>query len=141
MRLVESASSTARALLRAPVFAVTVVLTLSLGIGLSTAVFTVADAVLLRKLPVHDQDCLVTLWGEKRDGSVDNWPLAITQAREFARRSRALESIAYVDYYGSLPIPAVNSDNVTLLRRALVSGNYFDVLGVQPVVGRTLRLG
>jgi putative ABC transport system permease protein len=139
MKLVDRASSSARALLRAPGLAVTAILTLSLGIGLSTAVFTVADPLLLRKLPVHDQERLVTLWGEKRDGSVDNWPLGITQARDFARRSRALESIAYVDYYGSLPIPTVSGDNVTLFRRALVSGNYFDVLGVQPVVGRTLR--
>jgi putative ABC transport system permease protein len=40
---------------------------LALGIGLSTAVFTVADALLLRRLPVHDQDRLVVLWGESRD--------------------------------------------------------------------------
>ncbi len=139
MRLLRSIRSSARALLRAPGFVVTAVLTLSLGIGLSTAVFTVADALLLRKLPVRDQDRLVTLWGEKRDGSAGNWPLDITQTREFTQRSRALESVAYVDYYGSLPTPAIDRDNVTLLRRALVSGNYFDVLGVQPIAGRALR--
>jgi putative ABC transport system permease protein len=73
MRLLRSIHSSTRALLRAPGFVVTAVLTLSLGIGLSTAVFTVADALLLRKLPVRDQDRLVTLWGEKRDGSAGNW--------------------------------------------------------------------
>ena len=139
MRPVESIRAGTRALLRAPGFAVTAILTLALGIGLSTAVFTVADALLLHKLPVRDQDRLVTLWGEKRDGSAAHWPLRITQAREFRQRSRALESIAYVDYYGALAIPTVDGDRVTLLRRALVTGNYFDVLGVQPVVGRTLR--
>ena len=139
MRLVQSIRISIRALLRAPGFAVTATLTLALGIGLSTAVFTVADALLLRRLPVRDQDRLVTLWGEKRDGTADNWPLGISQTREFTPRSRTLQSVAYVDYYGSLAIPIIDRDKVTLLRRALVSGNYFDVLGVVPALGRTLR--
>lgn len=49
----------ARSLSRAPGFAMTAALTLALGIGLSTAVFTVADALLIRRLPVDDQDRLV----------------------------------------------------------------------------------
>jgi hypothetical protein len=53
-----------RSLIRAPGFAVTAALTLALGIGLSTAVFTVANAILFRELPVRDQDRIVALWGE-----------------------------------------------------------------------------
>ena len=50
-----------RSLVRTPGFTVTAILTLALGIGLSTAVFTVADALLLRKLPMREQDRLVAL--------------------------------------------------------------------------------
>src|SRR5216117_3242319 len=102
-----------RSLRRTPGFAATAILTLALGIGLSTAVFTVADALLLRKLPVRDQDRLITLWGAKRDGSIDNWPLGISQLDEFAARSRALETVAFVDYYGSSPIPILDGNNLT----------------------------
>src|SRR5207237_8321478 len=76
------------------------------------------------------------LGSEKRDGSVDHWPLGITQARDVTQRSRAMRSVALVDFYGSMPIPVIDGNNVTRLRRALVSGNYFDVLGVRAIVGR-----
>src|SRR6266567_3295054 len=128
-----------RNLARTPGFALTATLTLALGIGLSTAVFTVADALLLRKLPVRDQDRLVTLWGETRDHSFDNYPLSLKTTREFAHRSRALQSVAYFAYEGAWPVSIRDGDNLTRLRRALVSGNYFDVLGVQPLLGRTLQ--
>jgi hypothetical protein len=94
-----------RSLRRAPGFAVTAILTLALGVGLATAVFTVADALLLRRLPVRDQDQLVTLWGATADGSFANVPLRIQEAREFARRTRALESLAFFAYEGAWPQP------------------------------------
>jgi predicted permease len=131
--------SSIRSLVRAPGFAVTGILTLALGIGLSTAVFTVADALLLQKLPVVDQNRLVTLWGAKRDGSIDDWPLDLSQTREYVARARTLQSVALVDYYGSLPVPIRDGDHESRLRRALVSGNYFDVIGVRPTIGRALR--
>src|SRR5438046_93308 len=91
-----------RSLSRTPGFALTAILTLALGIGLSTAVFTVADALLLRRLPVRDQDRIVTLWGT--DGSFDNYPVGLDDAREIARRSRSLEHVASFGYERSWPI-------------------------------------
>ncbi len=129
-----------RGLLRAPGFAVTAILTLSLGIGLATAVFTVADALLLRRLPVRDQDRIVVLWGEKRDRSFANYPLGFDDAREFVRRTRSLERTAFFAYEGAWPkLIRDHGGNFSRLRRALVSGDYFDVLGAQPVLGRALR--
>ncbi len=139
MRFIQSIRWSVRTLRFAPGFALTATLTLALGIGLSTAVFTVANALLLRKLPVRDQEQLVVLWGEKRDGSFGNFPLGITEIREFTRTTRALRDVAYFDYNGAWPAPIVGADNVTRLRRAFVSGNFFDVLGVRAVLGRTLR--
>ncbi len=81
----------ARSLMRAPEFALTAILTLALGIGLSTAVFTVADALLIRRLPVGDQDRLVVLWTETREQTA-NWPFALDDVREMARRRGALET-------------------------------------------------
>jgi len=83
-----------RTLRTSPGFALTAILTLALGIGLATAVFTVADALLLRRLPVRDQDRLVVLWGAMRDRPFD-YPLGLDDAREFALQTRSLERVAF----------------------------------------------
>jgi len=88
-----------RSLRRTPGFAVTAILTLALGIGLATAVFTVADALLLRPLPVRDQDRVVVLWGQKSDQDFA-YPLGFNDAREFAQRTRVLERVATFASWG-----------------------------------------
>src|SRR5436190_834869 len=127
-----------RSLRRTPGFALTAIVTLALGIGLATAVFTVADALLLRRLPVRDQDRVVVLWGGRRDQTF-TYPLGIDDAREFARRARSLERVAFSAYEGSWPTPIRDGDRIYRLRGALVSGEFFGVLGVAPVLGRALR--
>src|SRR2546421_7691427 len=126
-----------RSLSRTPGFALTAILTLALGIGLATAVFTVADALLLRRLPVRDQDRLVVLWGQAPDRGFD-YPFTLDDAREFARQNRSLERVAFFSYYGAGPKPIRDGDQISQLRRALVSGEFFDVLGARPVLGRAL---
>src|SRR6476661_1324339 len=113
---------------------------LALGIGLSIAVFTVADALLLRPLPVRDQARLVVLWGAAPDRLFNN-PLEWSDGREFARGARTLDRAALFLYNGAAPLPLRDGDRVSRLRRALVSGEFFDVLGARPVLGRALRRG
>ena len=128
----------ARSLRRAPGFALTATLTLALGIGLATAVLAVADAFLLRPLPIRDQARVVTLWGATRDGRVDNFPLLLPDAREFAGRARALEDVAFFSYGGAHPVPVRDGSTVFRVRRALVSGGYFALLGARPALGRAI---
>jgi len=128
-----------RSLTRAPGFAITAVLTLGLGIGLATAVFAVADTMLLRRLPVRDQGSLVVLWGATPDGQFDQFPLLLDDAREFAATARTLERVEFFSYGGARPVPIRDGDQVYRLRRSLVSGGYFDALGARPVIGRALR--
>ena len=127
-----------RTLRNAPQFATVAILTLALGIGLATAVFTVADALLLRQLPVRDQDRLVVLWGQLPDQEFA-YSLGLDDAREFARRTRSLERVGYFASFGALPLPIRERDQISRLRRALVSGDFFDVLGARPLLGRALR--
>ena len=126
-----------RALRRAPALASIAILTLGLGIGLATAVFTVADALLLRPLPVRDQNRVVVLWSETSDHH--RWGLALDEAREFERRTTSLNEVAFFSYYGALAKPIREGDRVTRLRRAQVSGGFFDVLGTRPALGRSLH--
>jgi putative ABC transport system permease protein len=127
-----------RSLHGTPGFVLTAILTLAVGIGLSTAVFTVADAVLLRRLPVRDQNRLVVLWGQAPDRGF-NYPLDLDDARQFARQTRSLQRVAFVSYYGAWPKPIRDGDQLARLRRAGVSGEFFDVLGAPPALGRALR--
>jgi predicted permease len=110
---------------------------LALGIGLSIAVFTVAHALLLRRLPVRDQARLVVLWGTASERPF-NYPLGLSDGLSFARDARTLERAALFLYNGAGPIPIRDGDQVSRLHRALVSGEFFDVLGVHPALGRAL---
>ncbi len=128
-----------RGLRRTPGFAVTAILTLAVGIGLATAVFAVAEALLLRPLPIRDQNRVVVLWGATRDGSVDNFPLLLPDARDFATRVRSLQRVEFFSSGGASLVPIRDGSSVFRLRRALVSGGYFQLLGTRPVLGRALR--
>ncbi|HKA58637.1 MAG TPA: ABC transporter permease [Gemmatimonadales bacterium] len=123
---------------RTPGFATTAIVTLALGIGLATGVFTVAHGLLLRRLPVDDQDRLVVLWGQLPDKDFD-YPLGINDAHDFIRGARSLDRAAYYASWGAAPLTIREEDQITRLRRALVSGDFFDVLGARPVLGRALR--
>lgn len=139
MQFAETFAGAARKLSRSPGFALTAALTLALGIGLSTAVFTVADALWIRRLPVRDQDRIVALWGATRDGQFANFPVSLEEARDLARRATTLESTAFFGYEGAFPQTIQEGDHAYRLRRALVTGNFFDVLGSRAVMGRALR--
>ena len=139
MRSLHGLRTVFRSLGRTPGFAITAVLTLALGIGLSVAVFTVAEALLLRKLPFRDQDRLVVLWSQGADRSFAHLPLSLGTARNFARDTRTVERAAFVTYEGAWPVPIRYGDRISNLHQALVSGDFFDVVGAAPLLGRGLR--
>jgi predicted permease len=116
-----------------------VVLTLGLGIGLATAVFTIAEALLLRPLPVRGQDRLVVLWGITRDGRTDHFPFLYGDAREYVNRVQTLERVEFFSFGGAQPVPIRLDNGIVRLRRSLVSGGYFNLLGTPPLLGRALR--
>ena len=129
----------ARGLRRSPGFAITAVSALALGIGLATAVFTAANTLLVRRLPVADQDRVVMLSGESRDRKVQNWPLSYADAREFAAHSRSLARAGLFVFPGTIHVPVDVGGSTERYGFALVSGDFFDVLGATPVLGRALR--
>ncbi len=137
--LIRQVRVAARSLVRAPRFAAVAMLTLALGIGLSTAVFTVADALLIRRLPVADQDRLVLLWGEAPASRFSKVPLTLKGVRDFERRSQSLAHVAFFAFRGAVPAPIQVDGKAIPIQIGLVSGNFFDVLGSRAVIGRALR--
>jgi len=123
-----------RARLSVPIVAVA---TLAIGIGTATAVVTVAEALLVRPLPVAREQELVVLWGTTPDGQFPNVPLTLPEVQDLRRTSRTLRSIAYHTFRGASTGAFVDDDQAFQLRVAMVSGNWFDVLSARPALGAT----
>lgn len=114
-----------RGLQRTPAFALTAIGTLALGIGIAVAVFAVADALLLRRLPVREQERVVVLKGASRDGRFDNFPLSIREVRDFATHARSLERAELFSYDDPFPRPVRDGDRTWRMRQSHVSGEFF----------------
>jgi hypothetical protein len=122
---------TARMLRRTPGFAVTAVLIVALGIGATTAAFTVTDFVLLRPLPFPQPERLVKLW--ETHPNYGRTELSAGNYRDWKRGSTVFESIGlYHLHAGNL----VGSSEPLRVEGASVSADLFPTLGVQPLIGR-----
>ncbi len=124
-----------RTLRRSPGFAVAAVLTISLGVGVTTAIFTVAHAVLLRPLSYKDPDRLVFAIGEFRKRSVTDWPFSNANFLDLRRGARAtFEDFGGVFTFGSI----LRKEDGTLeqVRTAIVTPNFLRLLGARIAFGR-----
>jgi predicted permease len=123
-----------RALRRNPVFVSVAVLTLALGIGANTAIFSMADAVLFRTLPVSNPRDLVVL--RQRGPAGDIFPFTSAAAVDLAVSRDVLSGLAAFRPLLNTHV-GVNGET-ELAHMQLVSGNYHAVLGIRAVIGRTL---
>ncbi|MBC7896647.1 MAG: ABC transporter permease, partial [Cytophagaceae bacterium] len=122
----------------APAFTATALLILGLGIGMAVAMFTVFDRVILRRLPVANQERLVVLWTHRGDPKLEVSG-SFKHLANVRAESRTLSGLAAVSHWGAAPTPFIDGDASITLNRALVTGNYFGVLGAVPAMGRLLR--
>ena len=122
-----------RGLARSPGFTTVAVLTLALGIGANTAIFSVINAVLLRPLPYADPDRLLALTGTFSKSGVSDVRLSAPELNEYRREVDALQDAA-----GSwqININLTGSGEPERIAGAGVSPNFFRVLGVPPEIGR-----
>src|SRR5262245_45999978 len=123
-----------RMLLKQPGFALISIITLALGIGVNTAIFSVVNAVLLRPLPYAEPERLVWLWGNYLGGnnSAAVNPLNFLDHRE---QNRSFEHLGA--YFSPGVVVNLTGDGAPeRLRGSAVTANYFDVFGVKPALGR-----
>lgn len=125
---------TARRLLRAPGYTTAFVLTLGLGIGLNTAIFSVINGVLLSPLPYPDADRIVYLQQPARAAGNPNVSFSFQEVQDL-REARTLDT--FVEY-GDWTFTVVGEDEPHRAVGGLVTSNYFEVLALRPAVGRTL---
>jgi putative ABC transport system permease protein len=127
-----------RVLWRAKAFTVAAVATLALGIAGTTVMFALIQGVLLRPLPVLDQDRLILAWREAHPAGSARYPFGNTEIEAVAEASQLLENAAGVARNGVARSVLTDGGVSSYTNVALVTGGFFDVLGVQPHLGRGL---
>lgn len=110
---------------------------LGLGLGANIAIFAVAYAVLLRPLPIDDQQSLVVLWERSERQAVSVWEVSYRDFKDWDSQNASFTHLAAT---GSINWSArlIQKDGPVVLPFAAVSGSFFDLLGAQPALGRGL---
>ncbi len=125
-----------RALSKAPAFAIIAVVSLALGVGANTAIFSYVDAVLLRPLPVPDSGSVVEVDSTSPDTRLGR--MSYADYVDLRDRATTLQALASYDFFTAGIATRVDQTPKYSLN-AGVSGNFFSGLGVQPVLGRSFR--
>ncbi|HXN72654.1 MAG TPA: ABC transporter permease [Candidatus Acidoferrales bacterium] len=115
-------------------FAIIAVLTLALGIGANTAIFSVVNAVLLEPLPYKDSGKLVFIWSTMISQGIDISGSSAPDFREWRSRNRVFTDMA-ASYYANVDLSA-RGDEPARLRAVAMTPGFFPLLGVNPAVGR-----
>jgi len=125
----------ARSLWKRPGFSVVVVLTLALGVGANTAVFSVINAVLLRPLPYRDADRVVTLWQNNTKAGIAQNGVSPANFMDWSEQTSSFEAIAGIEPSG---FSLVGDGEPERFRASLVTSGFFQVTGTEALLGRTL---
>lgn len=131
----------ARRLRRARSFAAAVVLVLALGVGATTAVFSLVHGILLEPLPFPEPDRLVRLTHTVRDAGVATVDQSDASVILYQTAARAFEGVAAWRFDNGVLGASVRDQTAVRVRGARVTSNFFDVLGVQPALGRGFAPG
>jgi putative ABC transport system permease protein len=133
--LAQDLRHSARMLLKAPGFTFVAVMTLALGIGANSAIFSVVNAVLLRPLPFKDPNRLVAVWENNLKQGQDHQAVGGANFTDWKSQNQAFESLAaYFNWNYNL----TGGDEPQRLNAVVVSGEFFQTLGVEAAAGRAL---
>ena len=138
MSLLDDFRYALRALSHHKAFSVVAALTLAIGVGSATLMFVLVNGILLEPLPVREPDRLLVAWKRTPTGTFSHYPFeaeAVTEVREHAR---SFEAVSAFSYNGAMQLPAVENDAASYITAGVVDGEFFRVLDVVPILGRTL---
>ena len=123
-----------RSLLKRPGFTAIAVITLALGIGANTAMFSVINAVLLRPLPYRDPARLVTIWEESPERGMYQMPVSLANVRDWVDQNQTFEQISA---YTFTNLNLTGTGEPARLGTVRSSANLFPLIGATPVIGRS----
>ncbi len=126
-----------RGLRKNPGYALVFIVTLGLGIGANTAMFSAVNGVLLRPLPHADGDRLVYLRQSALLADTENALFSVPEIDDYRRGAPSLEAVAE---FSALTFTMLGYDAPRLVRAGIVTGNYFEVMGLSATLGRTVGI-
>jgi predicted permease len=135
-RLIQDLRFALRGLIKRPGFALIAVMTLALGIGSSTAIFSVVDAAIIKGLPYQEPDRLYHMWERTSQKDFDQREFSYPDYQDYLQ-NKVVDLAAYT---GGGTILNGNGTSERVFA-PLVTANFFSVLGVQPIKGRTFQTG
>jgi putative ABC transport system permease protein len=125
-----------RSLIKTPVFTVVALLALTLGIGCTTAIFSLVNAVILRSLPFQNPERLVLLWGNVQRQKVERRGNSYPDYQDWRAQSVSFEGMAA---YSDGAFTLTGADEPERISGEWVSAGYFELLRVAPLAGRTIQ--
>ena len=134
----QDVAHTWRLVRRAPGFAIVAVVTLALGIGANTAIFSLVNGLLLRDLPYADADHVMRIWGSRTDRSRDRGQLSPAEFLDIRARQRTFATMGAFGFGGGTYI---GPDDPVPLAGLRVDPNVLTALGVKPMLGRLFIAG
>jgi macrolide transport system ATP-binding/permease protein len=133
---IQDLSYAMRAMRHSPAFTLAAVLTLGLGTGAISTIFTLANALFFRELAVARPDQIVVVQASRRHGQMPGW-VAYPDYVHFRDQTKTLQGLAA--HYSTAPLFVTANNRSQEVNGAVVSANFFPVLGVKPVFGRFFR--
>jgi putative ABC transport system permease protein len=122
-----------RRLWRQPGFTLVALLALAFGIGANTAIFSLLDAVVLKPLPYREPDRIVAVWASSPEQGIPQTEISYPKFRALAEQARSLAAVtAYVEE----PMNLMERGDPLVLAGARITSGFFDVWGVEPILGR-----
>jgi predicted permease len=124
-----------RQLRKSPAFAVTAILTLAIGIGANTAIFSTMDAIVFRPLAIPDMNRVVTIYDAQNNA--DDYPATtLGNYTDWVRQSRSFQDIAV---HANESLTLTGAGEAAHVKAAAVSPNFFGLLRIEPLTGRAFR--
>lgn len=136
MNPLRSVNIALRSFVREPAFTLAFVLTLGLGIGANTAIFSLVYGVLLRPLPYPDADRIVYLENAAKRAGIENMNFSFPEIADYREQVRSLDQIVE---FGDWTFNVVGRGEPHRAIAGLVTANFFEVLGMRPLLGRVLQ--
>src|SRR6185295_9560785 len=123
-----------RSLLRRSAFTIIAVLTLAIGIGANTAIFSAINALLLKPLPFPELDRVVAIWDKMPSRGVKHNEVTFGNYLDWESQSQSFEQLALYRWWNA---NLTGSDSPERIQGFLVTANFLDATGMKPIMGRT----
>ena len=127
-----------RNLIKRPGITLIAVITLALGIGANSAIFSAINALLLNPLPIPDQDRVMAIWDKDPNHGYEHNEVAVANYFDWRAQNHSFEKLALYRWWN---VNLTGIDTPERIQGFLVTSNFFDTLGVQPMIGRGFSEG